>query len=256
MKAKLFSKLGVVCVGLSVMASSALAGTALTPEQTSALVKDNKILANPNVTVEKVEKASENVNVLKLKVKYQTQQGVTDRPAQAFIVKVDGKDYTFLGGGFDQNGEKLNISLDAKVINEGALWSHGTGPEVIYLVTNPSCPWCQKFEKAATESADFYKKYTVKTFFMPFHANAEEKAAYVLAGKTDAEKAERYKKMMVDNDESWKSFKPTPEETAKYKAVMAKTSDATREFGAEGTPAVFDSKFNPIQNWPDLMGLK
>lgn len=243
-------KLSAICaLGMS----SLFAGEVLSTDKINEMLKDNKVLSNPNVSVKKAEKISENLTTLKLGVKYQTQQGVTERPAQGFLVNVDGKEYTFLGGGYDEEGAKVAFSLDSKVIEEGTAWSHGTGPEVIYIVTNPSCPWCEKIEQSIADSKDFLTKYTVKSVLMPFNQFAEEKATWVLAGKDDAEKAERYKKLMVDKDESWKSFKPTAEEKTKIDALIAKSLDAARELEAEGTPAVYDSKFQQIENWPALV---
>lgn len=238
---------------LAIIATTSLSAKALDEKSIDNLVKGNKLLSSETIQVKKGEKVSDNLSTLQLGIKFNSPQGIQERPAQAFVAKIDGKDYTFLGGGYDKDGEKISLSLDKKIIEDGVLWSAGKGKEVIYVVTNPSCSWCAKLEDASAKSQTFYENYTVKKIVMPFFDNAVEKSMWILAADTDAEKAERYKKVMVDNDNTWVSFKPTPEQKVKIDAELAKSLAAAKELDAQGTPAVFDSKFRPINNWPELI---
>lgn len=249
---KKFLKLSVVCVAAMGLASS-LSAKALSDAEVANLIKGNTMLNNQIISVKKAEKVSDNLTTMKLGIQYQTQQGIQERPAQAFLANIDGKSYTFLGGGFDDKGEKIALSLNEKVVNEGVAWSAGKGKEVLYVVTNPSCSWCVKLEEESEKSKTFLEKYTVKKIIMPFFENAKEKTIWILAGKNDAEKAERYKKVMVDKDNTWQSFKPSADELAKIEKLLEKSLEAAKELDAQGTPAVFDSKFQPINNWPELI---
>lgn len=249
---KNFLKLSVVCVAAMGLTSS-LWAKALSDAEVANLIKDNKMLNNQTISVKKAEQVSKNLTTMKLGIKYQTQQGIQERPAQAFIANIDGKNYTFLGGGFDDKGDKITLSLNNKLIEEGVLWSAGKGKEVLYIVTNPSCSWCAKLEEESANNKTFLEKYTVKKIIMPFFDNAKEKAIWILAGKNDAEKAERYKKVMVDKDTAWQTFKPSAAELAKIEKDLDKSLAAAKELEAQGTPAVFDSKFQPVNNWPELM---
>lgn len=249
---KTILKLSVVCVAAT-MGLTSLSAKALDEKSIDNLVKSNSILNADTIQVKKGEQVSNNLKTLQLGIKFQTPQGIQERPAQAFIATIDGKNYTFLGGGYDDKGEKISLTLNKDVIEKGVLWSAGKGKDVLYVVTNPSCSWCAKLEKASSESKDFYEKYTVKKIVMPFFDNAVEKATWILAASTDAEKAERYKKVMVDNDNTWATFKPTPEQKVKIDAELAKSLEAAKELDAQGTPAVFDGKFQPVQNWPELI---
>lgn len=240
---------------VGVFTSNLLAGTVLTDAKVSELVKGNPILSSKEFQVKKAEAISDNLTALKLNVTMMTQKGPMEREAQGYVAKIDGKTYTFLGGAYGDKGEKVSVSMDKKAIEAGVLWSHGTGSEEIYLVTNPSCPWCTKFEEASSKDAEFLKKYKVNVLLMPFHEGAVEKAYWVLSAKTGAEKAERYKKVMLEGNEDWKKFTPTAEQKTALDAELAKSLAAAKELNAEGTPAVFNSKFETV-NWPTLLNVK
>jgi hypothetical protein len=243
-------KLGLISISAAMLTGSLYADV-LTVEQVSTIKSSNKILMNPNINIKKGE-VNDNLTHLKIGIMFQTQKGVSERDAEAFIVKAGEKEYTFLGGGYDSDGEKLSLPINTELVEAGVAWTVGEGNETLSLVTNPSCPWCQKFEKKAHDS-DFFKKYKVNVYLMPFHEGATEKSYWVLDGKTDAEKSERFKSVMLDNNTTWKDFKPTPEQKASFDETIKKSLDAAKEIGASGTPAVFDSKYTQIQNWPSLM---
>ena len=107
-------------------------------------------------------------------------------------------------------------------------------------------------ETQAYES-NFFKKYNAKFILMPFHADATEKSYWILSAKTEKEKAERMKLVMNGKDLAWKNYKPSKEEKIKLDMLIKKSEDAAAELEATGTPALFDSEFKPIKNWPALM---
>src|SRR5574344_973008 len=94
---KNFLKLSVVCVAAMGLASS-LSAKALSDAEVANLIKGNTMLNNQTISVKKAEKVSDNLTTMKLGIQYQTQQGIQERPAQAFLANIDGKSYTFLGG--------------------------------------------------------------------------------------------------------------------------------------------------------------
>lgn len=67
--------------------TSLFAGEALSTDKINEMLKDNKVLSNPNVSVKKAEKVSENLTTLKLGIKYQTQQGVNRKTCTRFLSK-------------------------------------------------------------------------------------------------------------------------------------------------------------------------
>lgn len=240
-------------LSLSLMAATtALFAAEIPANKFDEIKAKSTILQNGSITIKKADQVSQNLVNLKLGIQYQTQQGVQERPAQGFLATVDGKTYTFLGGAYDQAGEKVSFAVDTKVVDEGSLWSFGSGAEKLYAVTNPSCPWCQKFETAANADAEFLKKYQINVILMPFNANANEKSYWVLAGKDKAERAARYKALMVDNSTEWQKFTPTPEQKAAFDKEINKSLEAAKELEAEGTPAVFGKDLQPV-NWTTLL---
>jgi thiol:disulfide interchange protein DsbC len=73
---------------------------------------------------------------------------------------------------------------------------------------------------------------------------------YVLAGKSDEERAKRLKEVLSGSN-AWKNYKPAKEEIAKYEKELQNAKKAVEELGARGTPTVYNSEFQQIQ-WPTL----
>jgi len=94
-------------------------------------------------------------------------------------------------------------------------------------------------------------KIHVILFPLPFHKNAKAMSCYILAGKTDKEKAKRFKETLLGGDE-WKKYKPTKEELKKCLDELEKSKKAAIELQAKGTPSVYDDKFNSIE-WTNLI---
>ena len=162
------------------------------------------------------------------------------------------KKYTILGRVLKNNGQMLipNFPKNANIIKKGVMFTFGKGKKEIYIVTDPECPFCRMMEKEKRNL--LAKDYTVHVILMPlpFHKYAKPMSYYILAGKTDHEKAKRMKETLLGGNE-WKSFHPTKEQIKKFNAELAKAKKAANELGAQGTPSVYDKNFNPIP-WPKL----
>jgi thiol:disulfide interchange protein DsbC len=161
--------------------------------------------------------------------------------------------YTILGRVIDNKTKKIltaHFPVNAKIVKEGVLFTFGHGKKVIYLVTDPQCPFCRMMEKEKKNI--LAKDYTVHVilFPLPFHNHAKAMSYYILAGKTDAEKAKRLQAILSGSNE-WKNFHPTKAQIKKFNEELAKARKAVEELGARGTPSVYDKNFNQIQ-WPSL----
>jgi protein-disulfide isomerase len=224
----------------------------ITGDKLESIIKNNPVLKKDAITVKRAINIDKNLYQVKLSIKYGTRENTINRDATAFIYKSpNGEEYTFVGGGFSNKRGALKMPLDTNVIEQGKLFSIGEGNETINIVSNPSCPWCTKLEEKASKS-NFYKKYTVNVYLMPFHSGAVEKTYWILNAKSEKDKSDRFKKVM-NGDLTWKDFKPTIEEKTEYEALIKKSLNAAKELGATGTPTVYDSKFNKIDDWPSLM---
>ena len=171
---------------------------------------------------------------------------------KALIYVTKDKKYTILGKVIDKNGKILipNFPKNAKIINEGVVFTFGNGNKEIYLVTDPECPYCRMLEKQKKDI--LAKNYKVHVILMPlpFHKNAKAMSYYILAGKTDNERAKRMQEVLAGSN-AWKNFHPSKEEIAKFENELKKSKKAAIELGAQGTPSVYDKDFNPIE-WPNL----
>ncbi len=168
-----------------------------------------------------------------------------------FVTK--DKKYTILGRVIDNKTKKLiqpNFPKNVNVIKKGVMFTFGSGKKEIYLVTDPECPFCRMMEKQ--KKGVLAKDYTIHVILMPlpFHKYAKAMSYYILAAKTDKERAKRLQDVLGGSNE-WKNYHPTKEEIAKYNKELQSAQKAATELGARGTPSVYDSKFNPIP-WPKL----
>jgi thiol:disulfide interchange protein DsbC len=168
-----------------------------------------------------------------------------------FVTK--DKKYTILGRVIDNKTKKLiqpDFPKNAQIIKKGVMFTFGKGKKELYLVTDPECPFCRMMEKQKRDVLE--KNYKVHVILMPlpFHKHAKAMSYYVLAGKTDAERAKRMKEVLLGSD-AWKNFHPTKEQIAKFNKELEASQKAASELGARGTPSVYDENFKPI-DWPTL----
>ncbi|NPA11860.1 MAG: thioredoxin fold domain-containing protein [Epsilonproteobacteria bacterium] len=161
--------------------------------------------------------------------------------------------YTIIGQVIDNKTMKPlipNFPKNLQTINKGVMFTFGKGKKEIYLVTDPECPFCKKLEKEKGEFIKNNYKVHVILFPLPFHKNAKAMSYYILAGKNDQERAKRMQEILKGSD-TWKKFKPTKAQKAKFDQELQNAQAAARELGARGTPSVFDKNLEPI-NWTKL----
>jgi len=171
---------------------------------------------------------------------------------KGLIYVTKNKKYTIIGRVLKSNGQMLipNFPKNAEIIKKGVLFTFGKGKKEIYLVTDPQCPFCRMMEKE--KKAILAKDYKVHVILMPlpFHKYAKAMSYYILAAKTDAQKAKRLQDILSGSNE-WKNFKPTKQQKAEFDKELQNAKKAAMELGAQGTPSVYDKNFNPIP-WPQL----
>lgn len=203
-----------------------------------------ELLGRPGVTIVKSQDLG---NVKQLKVSIQTPRGPQE--FETFVVK--GSDIIFAGTAFDKTGKKVSFPVDAALVKAGVAFSVGTGPEQLYLVTDPECPYCRRLDQNLDKSV--YTKYTfnVIPFPLSFHKDAKPMYRYILSGKDNAEKAKRYEAVMAGGNE-WSKVKLTPEEIAAADKLMASGEASAKELQARGTPSVYDSEFSQFNYGPLL----
>ncbi|NPA55152.1 MAG: thioredoxin fold domain-containing protein [Epsilonproteobacteria bacterium] len=176
-----------------------------------------------------------------------------------FFVTKDYK-YTILGTILD-NKKRIPIVADypatkftgnrATVLN-GVVFSFGSGDKDLYVVTDPQCPFCRKFEKLA-QKYHLSQKYKIHVIFYPlsFHKDAKAMIYYILDAKTQQQRAKRFHEVLMGSDK-YKSFKPSPKELIRLKKELARSKQAAVELNIKGTPSFYDSNLKEIKDRESL----
>ena len=177
---------------------------------------------------------------------------IDTRRGKGLIYVTKDKKYTIIGRVISKNGKMLipNFPKNADIIKKGVMFTFGEGKKDIYIVTDPECPFCRMMEKQKKEILK--KNYRVHVILMPlpFHKDAKAMSYYILAGKTDKERAKRMSETL-EGSNAWKNYHPTKAEIKKFNEELQRSKRAADELGAQGTPSVYDKNFNPI-SWPSL----
>ncbi len=176
----------------------------------------------------------------------------TPRGRGLLYITADGK-YTVIGRVIDNKTSRPlvpNFPKNVDVVKKGVMFTFGKGNKDIYLITDPECPYCRIMEKEKKDILE--KNYRVHVILYPlsFHKHAKDMSYYILAGKTDEERAKRLREVLSGAD-AWKKFKPTKEQKEKFDKELAAAKKAVEELGARGTPTIFDEKFNTI-DWSSI----
>ena len=206
------------------------------------LKKLNKVLQDPALTIKGAIEKPESY-VLKLEAKGQRgSQNIT-----AFLNKKTSELY--IGSAYDKEGNAILFPKDPKIVKDGVAFSYGKGSKDIYLVTDPECPYCTKFEKAAHGKLDDYTVHVI-LFPLSFHKKSPAMIEWIMMGKNNAEKQERFEEVMLKNSTKYTELIKDAKKPFAYsdsaKVYMEKSNTASRELNMRGTPALFDANFNPI----------
>jgi len=233
---------------LALIATAAMMSTLMATEtvvdqsKLSEFKKLNKVLQDPALTIKGAIEKPESY-ILKLEAKSQRgSQNIT-----AFLNKKTSELY--IGSAYDKEGNAILFPKDAKIVKDGVAFSYGTGSKEIYLITDPECPYCTKFEKAAHgKLAD----YTVHVILFPlsFHKKTPAMIEWIMLGKNDVEKKERFEEVMLKGSTKYTELIKDAKKPFVYsdaaKAYIEKSNTASRELNMRGTPALYDANFNPI----------
>ena len=212
-------------------------------EKLPELKKLNAVLSDPVLTiVGAIEKPDSYV----LKLLARSPQG--SQMMMAYLMKATSELY--LGQGYMKDGHPILFPRDAAAIKEGVAFSYGTGKKEIYLVTDPECPYCGKFAKNAAGKMD---DYTVHVIFFPlsFHKKSPAMLEWIMQGKDDAQKKERYDAVMLKGSTEYAGLIKDAKAAFVYSDGLKKKIDqaslAAMELGVRGTPMIFDADFNPVE---------
>ena len=213
------------------------------------ITAENKTLQNPGLQLVGAVERSGNY-LLKLEAK--SPRGT--RLLTGFLDKKTGE--LHIGTGYEKDGKPIFFPKDADVIKDGVSFSYGKGSKDLYLVTDPECPYCIKFEKAAEGKLGEYRVHVI-LYPLPFHKNAPAMVEWIMQGKSDAEKKERLNQVTLKNSTEYKALVTDAKKpfsyTQKTQEQMSKSRKAARELNVRGTPATYDASFTQVP-WSSIVG--
>ena len=203
----------------------------------------NKVLQDPNLYLTgAIEKPGSYI----LKIEARSPRGSQLVPA--FLDKKTSELY--IGSAYDKEGQPMAFPKDVKSIKEGVAFSYGNKDgKDLYIVTDPECPYCSKFEKAAKGKLDDYRVHVI---LMPlsFHKNAPAMIEWIMQGKDDAAKKERFEEVMVKGSTDYQALIKDAKNPFVYSKevgeAMKKVKSATMELNVKGTPAIYDENFTLV----------
>jgi len=202
----------------------------------------NKVLQDPVLTIKGAIEKPESY-ILKLEAKSpQGSQRIT-----AFLDKKTSELY--MGTAYDKEGKAITFPKDAKVVKDGVAFSYGKGSKDIYIVTDPECHYCSKFEKAIAGKLDDYTVHVI-LFPLSFHKKAPAMVDWIMQGKDDAEKKEKFEEIMLKGSTKYKELIKDEKKPFVYSPAtqqhIDKSDKTAMELNVRGTPAIYDANFNPI----------
>ena len=212
---------------------------------------ENKVLQSPSLhLVGAVDKPG---NYL-LKLEAKSPRGT--QLLTGFLDKKTGE--LHIGTGYEKDGKPILFPKDADIIKAGVSFSYGKGSKDLYLVTDPECPYCIKFEKAAEGKLDDYTVHVI-LYPLPFHKKAPAMTEWIMQGKSDAEKKERLSQITLKNSTEYRALIIDAKKPFKYTSEtqekVNRSQKAARELGARGTPATYDASFTQVP-WSSIVGAK
>ncbi|MEA1879681.1 MAG: thioredoxin fold domain-containing protein [Campylobacterota bacterium] len=223
----------------------------LTTEKLNEIKKTTRTLNSSSIQVkEGIDKGS--YYFLKLNIK--KKRG--SRISYAFLEKESGALY--MGTRYEKNGRKMTFPMTQKAIatiKKGISFSYGKGTKDLYVVTDPECPYCVRFEKQALGKLDDYRVHVI-LYPLSFHKKAPAMVEWIMQGKDDAEKKHRLEDVMVNKSQEYVAFMGKKGQKFGYTDTIKVKVDnaiaAAKALGATGTPSVYNEKYAKI-NWKSLV---
>lgn len=235
-----FKSITLSISALAMLSYPLIAATPLTEDEVSKIASDYpKLFDQPNISL---IRGMNHGDFNEIEVEAVTQQG-----KQVFSVYTSEKieNAVFFGKAFDKDQVPYEIPADKSVVEKGIALTMGTGEKQLYLITDPECPYCQKLDNNIKPEA--LKEYTINVipYPLPFHKNAKPMMYWVLDGADNNEKVERLR-MVMNNDKTFESFKPSPERKAELDIILDNAMKAVKDLKVSGTPTILDDNLKPV----------
>jgi len=182
------------------------------------------------------------------------------RGSQLLTVFLDKKTLEiYIGSGYDKEGRPITFPKDAQTIKEGVAFSYGTGSKDIYIITDPECPYCVRFEKAVNGKLSDYTVHVI-LFPLSFHKKAPAMIEWIMQGKNDAEKKEKFEALMLKGSTKYRALVKDDKKPFVYSPAVQeyrkRSNQSSMELNMRGTPAIYNANFEPLSQDQLLNGNK
>jgi thiol:disulfide interchange protein DsbC len=120
-----------------------------------------------------------------------------------------------------------------KELDKYVAFTYGKKGKVVYLFTDPECPFCQKLEPILKKLADKGKiQVKVILFPLPFHPHAKEKATAIVCHNIGWEglQKEYWTEDKMKDMKNW--------QCEKGKDLIKKSIEIGKKYGINGTPTI------------------
>jgi len=242
-KIKMPKALLILLTNIALMSTLNAADIIVDKEKLQEIKTKNMVLQDSVLNIKGAIEKPESY-ILKLEAK-------SPRGSQLLTAVLDKKtSELYIGSAYDKEGNMITFPKDAKAIQEGVAFSYGKGSKEIYIVTDPECPYCTKFEKSALGKLDDYRVHVI-LFPLSFHKKAPAMVEWIMQGKDDAEKKARFEELMLKGSTKYttliKDAKKPFVYTSSTGEYIDRSNQASMELSVRGTPAIFDGNFEPVQ---------
>jgi thiol:disulfide interchange protein DsbC len=228
------------------IAMLALASTLIAEETTIAELNALSIIKESRINILKVQEEG-NIYLVNGEPT-QVPKGQPTKPFDFYITK--DKKIIIMGNAlYTDTKEKVGFPIEKSVFEGKEAFSYGTGSEVLYLFTDPECPYCKQFEM---KMATLKKKYTFKIYLfpLPFHTEAIPMSKWILKGKDNNQMGERLI-AIANGSTAYKNLVLSADEDKQLTAIINAQMGVAQEAEISGTPTVLDSDLSKV-NWPTL----
>lgn len=166
-----------------------------------------------------------------------------------FYVTKDKKILITGNGIYTDTNERVAFPMEKSSIEGREAFSYGSGSKVLYVFTDPQCPYCKQFEQ---KMAALKEQYTFKIYLfpLPFHADAIPMSKWMLNGKDGNQMGERLI-ALANGSTEYKNMVLSADEDKKLMGIINRQLGVAEAAEVRSTPTVLDSSLNKV-NWQSL----
>lgn len=228
------TKMISVAASLVLAASSLLAVEIVHPEQIMEKVAALPVAQKHRFKPEAVKDAGA---LYMVKGHFETPEG--SMSATMYV----SEDYSTVmyGRAFDAASTAVYVTVDQADLKRATALSIGQGPEEIYIVSDPLCPYCKTLERELErygEVATFHIIFVA----LPMHPDAKQAIKHILKSEDPAKEV----LAIAADDKAYLGSTFTDKADAHFERQILRMKKMADELGVRGTPSLFSVTGEPL----------